>query len=792
MTPNPISLTQEWQLSDDSGSYSCAFSVPGDGVSALFNAGLISDPYWGRNEYDLRWICERDWTIRRSFVADGAFDLVLDGVDTVATVTLNGEVVAECDNAFRQYRLPVNCAGENQIEIRFQSPVTAAAERQSEQPFYIPYHEPNCPIPNGNMLRKVQCDFGWDWNIALAPVGITGDIRLETAQAPRIDNVMVWQDHSADRVGVTIQANGWNLTDKVTVSLCGQTVTCDCVDGSIRVKFDIQNPVLWWPNGHGDQALHDLTLTSGDARVTRRIGLRQIEFVTDPDADGATFKFRVNGRDIFAKGANWIPADALAGRITDSATHNLLKSAKDAHMNMIRVWGGGRYEADSFYDSCDALGLLVWQDFMFACHLYPSTDTFLDNITHEVRENVNRLQHHACLALWCGDNELVGALEWFEESRSNRDRYLVNYDRMNRAIEVALKVTDPAANWWPSSPSLGQLDFGDAWHRSGSGDMHFWSVWHEGRDFNHYRDVRPRFCSEFGFQSYPSMDVIETFTAPQDRNIASPVFESHQKNAGGNARIAETMFRYFRWPERFEDFVWLSQIQQGLAIKTAVTQWRGLSPYCMGTLIWQLNDTWPVCSWSSLDYGGGWKMLHYMAQEFYAPITVVTEPVGDELVFRAVNDTGAARVISVSIMSCTLSGQRRPIADAQVTATNGAVEAIRVARAAIADDEILYIEWADDTGASGTDHFAPNPYKTYDLPNPELTMTQDGHSVTVSSAALALFVTVQADVPGRFIRNAVTVLPDAPVRFDFIPNDPAATPTFRVRDLYSATMAPRQ
>ncbi len=273
-------------------------------------------------------------------------------------------------------------------------------------------------------------------------------------------------------------------------------------------------PNLWWPAGLGAQPLHDLTVTLGREIQTRRIGLRDIALDTSPDAAGSRFAFRVNGREVFAKGANWIPADALAGRITRDAVRDLLQSAVDAHMNMIRVWGGGRYEPGWFYDLCDEMGLMVWQDFMFACHIYPASDAFLADVALEVREQALRLNHHACLALWCGDNELIGALTWFPETRANRDRYLVGYDRLNRTIETALKAAVPGAVWWPSSPSPGPMDFGDAWHQDGKGDMHFWSVWHEGRDFDHYRDVAPRFCSEFGFQSYPSMDVIRRFAEP--------------------------------------------------------------------------------------------------------------------------------------------------------------------------------------------------------------------------------------------------------------------------------------
>jgi len=462
-------------------------------------------------------------------------------------------------------------------------------------------------------------------------------------------------------------------------------------------------------------------------------------------------------------------------------------------MNMIRVWGGGRYEPDSFYDACDELGLMVWQDFMFSCNLYPSTPGFLAEVDAEVRDNVARLHHHACLALWCGDNELVGALTWFPESRNDRDRYLVNYDRMNRCIEAALQETDPQAIWWPSSPTPGPMSFGDAWHDDGSGDMHFWSVWHEGRDFDHYRDVAPRFCSEFGFQSYPSMDVIRSFADPADFNIAAPVLESHQKNKGGNARIAETMFRYFRWPERFEDFVWLSQVQQGLAIKTAVTQWRSDRPRCMGTLIWQLNDTWPVCSWSSLDYGGGWKVLHHMAKGFFRPVMATAVPKDGRLLLKGINDSIAPVDMTVTAYATAMDGSAREIGKGAAVVGGTSVTLLDLDAGVLGPQEMLTYGWTASDGSKGGDVFAPRPYKHYALLPPHLTcdVTEaDGSfALAVTAQAMAFFVTAEASVPGRFDTNALHLGPGHTTHLTFTPRAAAGRPEFTLRDLHTATTA---
>jgi beta-mannosidase len=789
-----LDLAGLWSLSDESGAHVVPFSLPGDGITALQAAGVIPDPYWARNEYDLRWISERDWVARRVFDhPGGSAELVIEGLDTVAEVRLNGTLLLEAANMFRRFRVDVTGhlrRGENVVEITFRSPVRAAAAAQAGMPFYIPYQQVNGPIPFANMLRKQQCDFGWDWNVALGQFGLSGAIRIEPL-GPRISDIVVTQSHSDGVADLALAVHVEGVAE-VTATLCGVTQTASVRGGVARLTLRIADPVLWWPAGLGAQVLHELTVTGGSAVARRRIGLRSTRLVSEPDAAGRSFTVEVNGRPVFARGANWIPADALNGRISVEGVRGLLQSAVDANMNMIRIWGGGRYEPDWFYDLCDEMGLMVWQDFMFACHLYPSTPEFLAEVDAEVRDVVARINHHACLTVWCGDNELIGALTWFPESRKDRDRYLVSYDRLNRTVEAALHSVLPGANWWPSSPSPGPLAFGDAWHDDSSGDMHFWSVWHEGRDFDHYRDVKPRFCSEFGFQSYPSMSVIRKFADPKDWNIASPVMESHQKNAGGNARIAETMFRYFRFPVDFENFVYLSQVQQGLAIKTAVTQWRSLKPHCMGTLYWQLNDTWPVCSWSGLDHGGNWKLLHHMAKAFYAPLLVTAIPTPDGIVLRAVNDAPEAVTLEVDIHAVAMSGGIRSLGTHRLEVpTDRAVEVVRLAPDALGSDEVLSFTWRQSGMLRQGDIFAPKPWKGYDLPATTLSRkvesTPVGWQITVEADQVAFFVALEADQPGRFSQNAFTLFPGTPATITFTPEARGPVPQFTFRDLWAAT-----
>ncbi len=810
MGAEKIDLGCVWLIESSDGRHQADYPVPGDVHSALIAARVIPHPYIGRNEHDVRWVAEDDWIAHRSFEwhgPEGSWYLDIDYLDTVAEVRVNGAVVLAAANSFLRYRPEVSAhlqPGENHIEIVFRSNVKRAAELQAGQPFYVPYAKQNCPIPHGNMLRKPACDFGWDWNLAIAPFGLHGKIRLRRYVKVRIDSIQVLQTHNAGgsvdvQVEVPLTGTGDGPVD-YAIAFNGETrsSTEDGHEGIVwhMEPFHVLSPKLWWPAGSGSQPLYELKVRCGDEIEIRRVGLRKVELITTPGEAGARFALRTNGREIFCKGANWIPADALPSSATPELTEKLLRSAVSANMNMIRVWGGGRYEQDFFYDLCDELGLLVWQDFMFARSLYPSTDDFLEQVRHEVDYQVRRLGYHACLALWCGDNELIGALTWFEESRKDRDRYLVSYDRLNRVVEGAMRAADETAIWWPSSPSPGPLSFGDAWHDDSSGDMHFWSVWHEGKSFEHYRDVKPRFCSEFGFQSFPSLPVVKGFaTCEDDLNIASPVMESHQKNAGGNARITETMFRYFRFPTDFGNFCYLSQVLQGLAIRTAVEYWRSLKPHCMGTLYWQLNDTWPAASWSGLDHGGGWKALHYMARRFYAPLLVLGIPENDNKTIRimAVNDGACEVDVEVELSSVTPDGARthHPPIQGRVPPDRASLLGHVTPR----DGEVPFFAWRDRQGNLLRNHATHQPYKSLALKPPGLSCNvseANGHlHIDLKAANLAFYVMAESDVPGSFPDNVIDILPGESLTLLFTPNDASrlreAAQSLIIRDLYSSS-----
>jgi beta-mannosidase len=785
--------------------------LPGDVHSALLAADLIPDPYFGENEKPVLWVNETAWTVERQFTgcaADigGYLTLTLAEIDCIATVLLNGEVVAETQNSFVRYDIDVTGKvreGENTLRIEFAIAPDVAKARADAHPFPIPftknYQTNGLKGIHMNFIRKAACHAGWDWGICLMPIGVYGTMELRRSALARQESVQVDQRHGRDSVELTVKTRLFAFGEgevELEQAMDGQVLRRRVAvmpgDNLVTQTITIANPRLWWPAGQGEQPLYTLVTTLDGEQTTRQIGLRQLEWVVEKDEIDHSFKCRINGRDITMMGANWIPADAIPSRITSAVIRDLLESARAANMNMLRIWGGGQYEPDYFYELCDELGILIWHDFMFSCMSYPSDRPFLDNVRTEITQQVRRLSHHTCIALWCGDNEVIGSLGWYPETRAAPERYVANYDRLNSMLGNIVEDEDPARRFWPSSPSMGYLDFSDGWQMDTRGDTHYWDVWHSAKSFEAYRSVNPRFASEFGFQSFTSMNVIESFTEPKDRNPSSPVMENHQRNAGGNARIIETMTRYFRFPRDFDQMVFLSQIQQGLAIKTAIEYWRSTKPRCMGTLYWQFNDIWPVASWSSLDYGGQWKLMHYMARRFYLPVNVVAVPVHstivtnsrgtpvegalpDSIELRAINDTGAPITMALDVRAVKIGGGDRVVySGTPVVDPDAALAVTAIAAGALAEDEFLFFSWRDAQGQLlGENDYFPKPYKAYELPPPTISHSwadRDGQAVlTLSSDRPALFVTATVDQPGYFSDNAITLLPGRPSELVFSP-----------------------
>ena len=601
----------------------------------LLRAGRIPDPFYRDNELSLQWIARREWTYTRDFEVPPemlSVDRVLLrclGLDTLADVFINGRKAGAADNMYRTWEFDVKQLlrrGRNRIAVRFRS----VYERID------PFRRVNrAAMPDGRQcVRKMPCNFGWDWGPALVTCGIWRGIELAAFSQARLGAVKISQEHRKDRAAVIVQAAvetaaPGGLRTAIRLLHKGRIVAeavAPVSRGKANARLTIKNPRRWWPNNMGGQPLYELKvelLNAADEVLDaagRRLGLRTLRLVQKKDRWGKSFCFEVNGVPFFAKGANWIPADAVYTRTTAADYRRLLQASADANMNMLRVWGGGLYEDDAFYDCCDELGLCVWQDFMFACSTYPAYDAeFMANVAAEARDNIRRLRHHPCLALWCGNNELeqdhVGP-EWTGTKMSWKD-YGALFDEL---LPKILAREDPQRDYWPSSPhSAGRRE---DYNNPACGDAHLWSVWHGGKPYEWYRSCEHRFSSEFGFQSFPGPRTVKTFTLPGDRNLAARVMEHHQRSGAGNTVIMRYMLDWFRLPARFDDTLWVSQLLQGMAMKYAVEHWRRSMPRGMGTLYWQLNDTWPGASWSSLDYFGRWKALHYLARNFFAPLLV--------------------------------------------------------------------------------------------------------------------------------------------------------------------------
>ncbi len=619
-------------------------TLPGEIHSALLEQELIPDPYWSTNELDIQWVGQHDWILDKTFLvteeqlSSGQAVITLTMADTIIDVVVNGKKAGSCNNQFRRFRFdltPFLVVGENTISLEFASAENEAICEAAKLSYPIPYSIYPVSAKHRNLIRKTQCHSGWDWGPCIMSFGVYEPIEFQFVDEGIIESVVTdtkkleggaWEA----RINVVFNSpKNQKLPSSATLGKTRQKGDVELKTGLNKLTFTLvcKDVELWWPAGEGKQALYTLDLSIGEQSLSKRIGFRTIEVKTEDDTDkeGKSMTFSVNGRDIFAKGANWIPMDALFSRITEDRYEQLLQNCVDANMNMLRIWGGGLYEMESFYDLCDEKGLLLWHDCMFSCSMYPSNPEFLANVEAELRYQIPRLRDHASIALWCGNNEDLGAIGWYEESKNNPWRYVIDYDRLNEGtVGRVIQELDPTRQWWPSSPSAGPGDYSDNWHNDNKGDMHFWSVWHEGKPFEEYYSINPRFVSEFGYQSFPSLSTVETYAPLSEHNLTSEVMEHHQKNDRGNSIIIENFSRYFLFPHGFEQMLYLSQVQQAMAMKTAIEYWRTLRPHCMGTLYWQLNDNWPVASWSSIDYTGKWKLLHYSAKQFFAPTLPIT------------------------------------------------------------------------------------------------------------------------------------------------------------------------
>lgn len=615
------SLNGEWIMEQQNGERTKG-QIPGSVYSFLLDAGKMENPHVGENELSALALMEEDYSFETTFdageeiLAQEHQAIVFDGIDTLAEVSLNGTVLGRADNFFRRWEWEVTGLLQesgNVLRVDLDSPLRYIREKDAEQHFGGSRHA----MKGFPQIRKPHCMFGWDWGPRLSDAGIWKDVTLIGFGKARLEDVFIEQDHS-DGVSVTVtaKASGGELEIFLTTPE-GEVFSLE--NGT---PYKIKNPQLWWPNGLGDQPLYTVTVQlkeNGELleESKKRIGLRTLTIHREKDEWGESFAHEVNGIRFFGMGANYIPEDNVVSRITPERTRRLLEDSKACHFNVIRVWGGGWYPNDFFYDLCDELGLVVWQDMMYACANYNLTDEFEESITAETVENVRRIRHHACLGLWCGNNEM----EWLANDKKydGNDVTKAYYIRMfEQIIPKILKKEDPHTYYWPSSPSSGgSFDEPNSPYR---GDVHNWEVWHSGVPFSEYRKYCFRYLSEFGFQSFPCLQTVAGFAEKKDWNVFSRVMERHQRNEGANGKILQYLSMTYLYPSTFENLLYASQLLQADAIRYGVEHFRRNRGQCMGAIYWQLNDIWPVASWASLDYHGRWKALHYVARRFFAPI----------------------------------------------------------------------------------------------------------------------------------------------------------------------------
>lgn len=638
-------LNGTWQLSAGHRSLeSVDMQIPGTVLSGLLAAGKIKDPFYRTNEDATRALFWKDYVFTRTFdvdeelLAQQHIVLVCEGLDTLAEISINGTFLAKTDNMHRTWKFQAKKLlhpGKNEIQIVFRSVLRFIEDYPYEAHKKINYIP--CGSMKGNqLLRKAHSMFGWDWGPQTIDAGIFRDIYLQGYSHARIEDIRIHQQHAKNvsvQTSITLSESVPGQKLCVELSEDGadkplQTKLCKTnADGVAAVDFVIENPKLWWPNDYGDQPLYIVRTTLLDEdgtsleSITRRIGLRTLTISQEKDEWGNEFAFCVNGVKIFTRGGNYIPDDCLYTRITEKKLDYILESCRRAHFNCVRVWGGGYYPSDAFYDLCDEKGLIVWQDLMYACNVYDVTDAFAENCRQETYDNVRRLRHHASLGLWCGNNEIESAWDHWGDFQKETPYLRADYIRLfEEVLPKAVQEADGETFYWHSSPSSGGcFDNPDDANR---GDTHYWDVWHGQKPFTDYRKYFFRFCSEFGFQSFPCAKTVNSFTLEDDRNIFSRVMESHQKNDAANGKMLYYLSENLRYPKDLTHLLYASQVLQGMAIKYGVDHWRRNRGRCMGTLYWQINDNWPAPSWSSIDYFGRWKALHYMAQKFYAPHAV--------------------------------------------------------------------------------------------------------------------------------------------------------------------------
>ena len=801
-------------------------TVPGVVHTDLLQNKIIEDPFFRLNERGLQWIDKEDWvyetcfTLAADMMRKENMELVFEGLDTYADVYLNDECILKADNMFRRWSIPVRqyIREENNIlKVYFHSPVKIDVPKWDALPYQYPAS--NDQSENGGLFnkkisifaRKAGYHYGWDWGPRLVTSGIWRPVYIRAWSDLRINDVFIEQkevgagraviaghvelDADKDMDGVLV-----TITDEATGRVLGEW-QADLKRGTNRVTVDfvLHKPKLWWSNGLGEPFLYRFRtdiIAGGELldSKTERVGIRSLKVVHQPDKDGHTFYIELNGRPVFAKGANYIPSDNFLPRVTPEQYEKTILDAANANMNMLRIWGGGTYESDLFYQLCDRYGILVWQDFMFACSLYPAEGELLENIRQEAIDNVKRLRNHACIALWCGNNECNDAWfnwGWQKRYKAQNPEYEQKIwkqfnDQYNVTLPQVVEEYAPESFYWPSSP-FARYDGGSD---DRNGDRHYWEVWHGKKPIEMYNKERSRFFSEYGFQSFPEFESVKRY-APRQENwdIYSEVMMSHQRGGMHANELIETyLLNEYRKPRNFEAFLYMNHVLQGDAIKTAIEAHRRDMPYCMGTLFWQHNDCWPVASWASRDYYGRWKAQHYFARKAYRDILV--SPIADEdgqLKVQIVSDrhkvcNGRLEVKVMKLTGEVLNSYNRNVkVDANSSKALFSVPLDEALKGARKEDVFIHAVLLTDKGNSNyTNNYFLVKQKEVNYPKAQLATSvqpiEGGFEVTLSSDnfARAVFIAT-GDVNSSFSDNYFDILPGSSVKVEVYTDLPLAT-----------------
>ena len=796
-------LNGGWQFSEDGKWDWKEAQVPGTIHQDLLFHKLLPDPFYGMNEARVQWVEEKDWVYRTTFqlsalqLQRGGALMCFEGLDTYADVYLNGALILKADNMFMGYRIPVLpflVEGENRMVIRFRSPIRETMPQRESNGFDYPADNDHYPQKLSVFSRKAPYSYGWDWGIRLATSGIWRPVSLElfdvasvedfhikqlkvTSEKAELENVIELNQVSGEPLELSVKLNYTcgNQQGKIVRTQLFQPGM-----NKVSLPLDIDKPKLWMPNGWGVPYLYQFKLTvwKGEVCLAEKIvhtGLRDIQIINERDEHGMSFYFKVNGKPLFAKGANMIPSDALLPRVTPERYIRLLDDVQASNMNMLRIWGGGVYEDDLLYDEADKRGILIWQDFMFACTTYPHDPAFLQNVAQEAEYNIKRLRNHPSLAMWCGNNEIYEGIRYWGWKKKYSEAV---YQRMQQGYDVLFKkllpeivnTFDSGRFYLEGSPYVANWGRPESW---GMADSHNWGIWYGRKPFETLDNEIPRFMSEFGFLAFPEMKTIRTFASPKDYAIDSQVMKAHQKSSIGNELIKQTMGLYYRVPDNFEDLVYMSQVLQGYGIRRGVEAHRRNRPYCMGTLPWQLNDSWPVASWSAIDYFGNWKAMQYQLKRAFSPVLINVLKKEGQLKYYLISDCLEPAQVVVSLNVFDFSGKvhRKKEIKREMPANTSSLIYEESCQDAFKDCNLAtsYLQMVVKEQSTGKilseEVFYPVYPKDQQLSDPSIKLTRrllsDGSlQLTLKSKQLARDVFVEIPVQGaQFSDNFFDLLP---------------------------------